>query len=223
VQAVDDRTELEGALHRGQPRLRVVVPSREREHLDLGGREVQLRRLELRGLRVALDRAAVLAPALVDDPHEVVGLGLLRVELGAPGERVARVLDAHHLVQDAPAQQVVRAVLGEAHDRAVGVLERLLELPGVEALARLVVHDLRAGAVVAVLRLAPDLLRVRGLAAARGEQRERAQRAAEGESDERAGHGVASLRAAGGVAGGAAGGGSGAGTGSATGSGSYGS
>jgi hypothetical protein len=224
VQAVDHGTELERPLHGRQPRVGLVVPAGKRQHLDLGGREVELRWIELRCLGVALDRPIVLAPALVDDAHEVVRLGLLRVELGALGERVARILDPHHLVQDASAQQVVRAVLREAHDRAVGVRERLLELARVEALARLVIDDLRTGAVVAVLCLAAHLLRVRGFAAALREERERAERATERAADERTAHGAVSLRAAGaagGIAG--AGGGSGAGAGSGIGSGSYGS
>jgi hypothetical protein len=112
----------------------------------------------------------VLAPALVDDALEVVRLGLRRVELGGRPEGIARVGDAGHLVEDPAAQQVVRGFLGEPADRAVDVAEGVLELPGVERLARLVVGDLRAGLVEAVARLAAHLLRVQRAVAA-GERR----------------------------------------------------
>ena len=95
-----------------------------------------------------------------------------------------------------------------------------------ETLARLVIDDLRTGAVVAVLCLATHLLRVCGLAAALREERERAEGATERATDERTAHGAVSLRAAGaagGIAGAGPGGGSGAGAGSGIGSGSYGS
>jgi hypothetical protein len=73
-------------------------------------------------------------------------------------------------MKDAPTQQLVRRLLGEASNSAINVPKRWLKLSRLERLTCLVVCDLRSGTVIPAARFVTNLLRTRR-AASRCKQR----------------------------------------------------
>ena len=171
--AIQHGTELEGLVHGVETRFGLGVLAGGHQRLALGGHILQLRRRQFRRLGVLGHGLVELVPSLQHDAHVVVRFSRGGGQFGGLGEALARQIHALHLEQDAAAQKRVAPVLGVAGDGPVDVLERHLELAGMERLQRLVVHHLRVGAVVAIVCIQAHLLGVRRGACGQGKRAQR--------------------------------------------------
>ena len=121
---------------------------------------------------VLLERLLVVEPALVDDTGVVVRLGELIVTLVRVLERLDGAFEPVRLHERPAAQDVELRRLGILRDREIDVLHRLLELPGIELLQRLLVGEVRRDGVEPRPRVGASFLTGLRRPVAAGDERE---------------------------------------------------